>query len=178
MRVLAGKTPAPEIDEWGKLFVDGWKMNIIVLVYMIPAILIFLVLGGFSIIAGMATSDPTAAGAALLGAAVGGLLAFIVAVILAFIALFAVLRFARTDSIGEAFNFSAIFAQIGALGWGTWIIAVILLLIVAAVYGFVVGILGAIPILGWFIALFLNAAFAIFYARYLAQVYEEVPASV
>lgn len=79
---------------------------------------------------------------------------------------------------GEAFNFGAIFAQIGALGWGTWIIAVIVLLIVAAVYGFVIGILSAIPLLGWLIVLFLNAAFAIFSARYLAQVYEKAPASV
>ncbi|KAF5073123.1 DUF4013 domain-containing protein [Methanoculleus horonobensis] len=177
VRVLAGNTPAPEIDGWGKLFVDGWKMNIIALVYMIPAILVFLVLGGLSVIAGMATTDPTAAGAAILGAMAGAFLAFLVAIVMAFIALFAVLRFAHTDSVGEAFNFKAIFAQIGALGWGTWIIAVIVLLIVAVVYGFVVGILGAIPFLGWLIALFLNAAFAIFYARYLAQVYEEAPAS-
>lgn len=177
VRVLAGNTPAPEIDGWGKLFVDGWKMNIIMLVYMIPAILIFLVLGGLSALAGMATTDPTAAGAAILGALAGAFLALIVAVIMAFIALFAVLRFAHTDSVGEAFNFSAIFAQIGALGWGTWIIAVIILLVVAFVYGFVVGILGAIPFLGWLIALFLNAAFVLFYARYLAQVYEEAPVS-
>ncbi len=151
-------------------------MNIIGLVYMIPAILIFLVLGGLSIIAGMATTDPAAAGAAILGAMAGAFLAFLVAIVMAFIALFAVLRFAHTDSVGEAFNFKAIFAQIGALGWGTWIIAVIILLVIALVYGFVVGILGAIPpLLGWLIALFLNAAFAIFYARYLAQVYEEAP---
>ncbi|KDE54703.1 DUF4013 domain-containing protein [Methanoculleus sp. MH98A] len=177
VRVLAGNTPAPEIDGWGKLFVDGWKMNIIMLVYMIPAILVFLVLGGLSALAGMATTDPTAAGAAILGALAGAFLALLVAAVMAFIALFAVLRFAHTDSVGEAFNFSAIFAQIGALGWGIWIIAVILLLVVAFVYSFVVGILGGIPFLGWLIALFLNAAFAIFSARYLALVYAEAPAS-
>ncbi|MGI6502433.1 MAG: DUF4013 domain-containing protein [Candidatus Methanoculleus thermohydrogenotrophicum] len=37
VRVLSGKTPAPEVNEWGRLFVDGWKLNIITLVYMIPA---------------------------------------------------------------------------------------------------------------------------------------------
>ncbi|MFA7563117.1 MAG: DUF4013 domain-containing protein [Methanoculleus sp.] len=178
VRVLAGKTPAPEVDGWGKLFVDGWKLNIIMLVYMIPAILVFLVLGGLSALAGIGMGDEAGVGAAILGALAGAFLALIVAVILAFVALFAALRFAHTDSIGEAFNFGAIFAQIGALGWGTWIIAVIVLLIVAAVYVFVIGILSAIPLLGWLIALFLNAAFAIFYARYLAQVYEKAPASV
>ncbi len=177
VRVLAGKTPAPEIDGWGQLFIDGWKMNIIMLVYMIPAILVFLVLGGLGALGAMATSDPTAAGAAILAAMAGAFLAFLVAIVMAFIALFALLRFAHTDSLGEAFNFKAIFAQIGGLGWGTWIIAVIVLLVVAVVYGIVVGILGAIPLLGWLIALFLNAAIALFYARYLAQVYEEAPAS-
>ncbi|NLB00182.1 MAG: DUF4013 domain-containing protein [Methanomicrobiales archaeon] len=177
VRVLSGKTPAPEVDGWGKLFVDGWKLNIIVLIYMIPAILVFLVLGGLSAFAGIGMGDEAGVGAAILGALAGAFLALIVAVILAFVALFAILRFAHTDSIGEAFNFGAIFAQIGALGWGTWIIAVIVLLIVAVVYVFVIGILSMIPILGWLIALFLNAAFALFYARYLALVYEEAPAS-
>lgn len=177
VRVLAGQTPAPEIDGWGKLFIDGWKMNIIVLVYMIPAILVFLVLGGISALAEIGMGDEAGAGAAILGALAGTFLAFLVAIVMAFIALFAILRFAHTDSVGEAFNFSAIFAQIGGLGWGTWIIAVIVLLVIAVVYVFVVGILSMIPILGWLIALFLNAAFALFYARYLAQVYEEAPAS-
>lgn len=176
VRILSGKTPAPEVDEWGKLFVDGWKLNIIGLVYMIPAFLIFLLLGGLSIIAGMATSDPAAAGAAILAAMAGAFLALLVAIVMAFIALFAIMRFAHTDSLGEAFNFGAIFGHIGKLGWGTWIIAVIVLLVVAVVYSFVVGILGMIPLLGWLIAIFLNVAFAVFYARYLALVYEETPA--
>lgn len=86
------------------------------------------------------------------------------------------MRFAHTDSLGEAFNFGAIFAHIGKLGWGTWIIAVIVLLIIALIYGFVVGLLSMIPLIGWLIVLFLNVAFTVFYARYLALVYEETSA--
>lgn len=178
VRVLSGKTPAPEVNDWGRLFVDGWKMNIITLVYMLPAILVFLVLGGLSIIAGMGTGDPSGAVTALLGALAGGFLALVVAIIMSLIALFAILRFAHTESLGEAFNFSAILGHIGKLGWVTWIVAVVILIVVAAVYFFVLGLLAWIPFLGWIIALFLNAAFAIFYARYLAQVYEDVPAPV
>ncbi|KAF5046076.1 hypothetical protein DSECCO2_474640 [anaerobic digester metagenome] len=180
VRILSGKTPAPEIDDWVKLFVDGWKMNIISLVYMLPAILVFLVFGGLGAIGMLASEaaggDPAAVGAAALSLIGGFLLAGIVAIVVGFIALFAILRFAHTDSLGEAFNFSAIFGHIGKLGWGTWIIAVIVLIIIAAVYGFVIGLLGAIPFLGFIIILFLNAAFVIFYARYFAQVYEEAPA--
>ncbi len=176
VRVLSGKTPAPEVNEWGRLFVDGWKANIIALVYMIPAILVFLLLGGIGLIAGMATTDPTAAGAAVLAALAGAFLAVIVAIVMSFIALFALMRFAHTDSLGEAFNFGAILSHIGKLGWGTWIIAVIVLIVVAFVYGFVVGIINMIPFLGFIIGLFLNVAFAVFYGRYLALVYEDTPA--
>ncbi len=176
VRIIAGRTPAPEVNEWGRLFVDGWKLNIIALVYMIPAILVFLLLGGIGLIAEMATTDPTAAGAAIIAALAGAFLAIIVAIVMSFIALFAVMRFAHTDSLGEAFNVGAILSHIGKLGWGTWIVAVIVLIVVAFVYGFVVGIIGMIPLLGFIITLFLNAAFAVFYGRYLALVYEETPA--
>ena len=56
VRVISGKTPAPMVDEWGKLFIDGWKLNIIGFVYMIPALLVFLVLGGLGAI-GMLASE-------------------------------------------------------------------------------------------------------------------------
>ena len=175
VRVLSGTTPAPEIEDWGRLFIDGWKLNIIALVYMIPAILVFLVLGGLSIIAGMGAGDAGGV-AAVLGAAAGAFVALIVAVILSFIALFGIMRFAHTDSVGEAFNFGAIFEHIGKLGWGTWIIAVVILLVIAAIYGFVVGLLNVIPLLGFIIGIFLNVAFALFYGRDFALVYEDVPA--
>ncbi len=180
VRVLSGKTPAPEVDDWVRLFVDGWKLNIITLIYLIPAILVFLIFGGIGVIgvlAGEAAGgDLATIGAAVLSVLGGIMIAGIIAIIMAFIALFAIMRFARTDSFGEAFNFSAILNHIGKLGWGTWIIAVIILLVIAIVYGFVVGLLASIPILGWLIVLFLNVAFIIFYARYFALVYEETPA--
>jgi len=179
VRVLSGKTPAPEVDEWGRLFIDGWKLNIIILIYIIPTVLIFLLFGGLGAV-GMLASAAVGGDAALIGAAIasilaGMFLAGIVAIITAFVALFAILRFARTGRIGDAFNLGAIFSQIGSLGWGTWIITVVILLVVAFIYGIVVGALGQIPFVGWIIVLFLNAAFAVFAARYLALVYEEAP---
>ena len=180
VRVLSGKAPAPEVDDWVRLFVDGWKLNIITLIYLIPAILVFLIFGGIGVIgvlAGEAVGgDPATIGAAVLSVLGGILIAGIIAIIMAFIALFAIMRFARTDSFGEAFNFSAILNHIGKLGWGTWIIAVIILLVIAIIYGFIVGLLANIPFIGWLIILFLNVAFIVFYARYFALVYEETPA--
>ncbi|MFY9449591.1 MAG: hypothetical protein WBI22_05120, partial [Candidatus Methanoculleus thermohydrogenotrophicum] len=58
----------------------------------------------------------------------------------------------------------------------TWILAVLIIVVIAVVYSCVVSLLALIPFLGWIIVLFLNVAFAVFYARYLALVYESVPA--
>ncbi len=157
VRVLSGKKPAPEIDDWVGLFVDGWKLNIITLVYMLPAIIVFLVLGGLGAVGLLASEaaggDPAAAGAAVLSLIGGFLLAAIVTIIMSFIALFATMRFAHKGSLGEAFNFSAILGHIGKPGWGTWIISVIVLIVIAFVYGFVVGIVNMIPFLGFNISL-------------------------
>ena len=179
MRVLSGKTPAPEVNEWGKLFIDGWKLNIIALIYMLPAIVVFLTFGGMGVIGILgseaAGGDPSALFAAALSLLGGFLLAGIIAIAIWFIAQFAILRFAHTDSFGEAFNFGAIFSHIGKLGWGTWILAVIVLLILAFIYGFLVGLISWIPLLGGIIALFLNVVFVVFSSRYFALVYEDVP---
>ncbi|HIJ07077.1 MAG: hypothetical protein XE11_1977 [Methanomicrobiales archaeon 53_19] len=40
-----GKTPAPEVETRGKLFVDGLKLNIVTLIYMIPVIIILIIFG-------------------------------------------------------------------------------------------------------------------------------------
>lgn len=179
VRVLAGRRPAPDIDEWGRLFIDGWKWNVISLIYMIPAILVLAYFGGLAAISAVAAqgaTDPEAWAPAVAAAVSGILLAALVAILISFVALFAVVRFAHTGRFGEAFNFGAIFAHIGRIGWGSWILAVIILILIGVVYGVVVGLIGSIPILGWIINLFLGVAFGIFHARYLAGAYESAPA--
>lgn len=96
----------------------------------------------------------------------------LVAILISFVSLFAVVRFAHTGRFGEAFNFGAIFAHIGRIGWGSWILAVIVLALISVAYGVVVSLIGSIPFLGWIINLFIGVAFGIFYARYLAEAYE------
>ncbi|MCK8519830.1 DUF4013 domain-containing protein [Methanoculleus sp. 7T] len=179
VRVLAGRRPAPDIYDWGRLFIDGWKWNVISLIYMIPAILVLAYFGGLAAISAVAAqgaTDPEAWAPAVAAAVSGILLAALVAILISFVALFAVVRFAHTGRFGEAFNFGAIFAHIGRIGWGSWILAVIILILIGVVYGVVVGLIGSIPILGWIINLFLGVAFGIFHARYLAGAYESAPA--
>ena len=175
VRVLSGRRPAPDVEEWGRLFVDGWKWNVINLIYMIPTILILAFSGGFAVFSaiGMRGETDPAAWAPVVAAALSGLLlAALVAVLISFVSLFAVVRFAHTGRFTEAFRFGAIFAQIGRIGWGAWIIAVIILILIGIVYSILAGILANIPFIGWLIGLFVGVAFGIFHARYLAEAYE------
>jgi hypothetical protein len=53
----------------------------------------------------------------------GILIGLVVFFIFSLIALMALIRFARTDNFWEAFNFSAIVAHIGKIGWVSYILA-------------------------------------------------------
>jgi hypothetical protein len=179
VRVLAGRRPAPDVNEWGRLFIDGWKWNIINLIYIIPVLLILAFFGGVAVISAIAArgvDNPDAWAPAVVAALSGLLIAAVVWIVISIVALFAVVRFAHTGSLGQAFNFGAIFAHIGRIGWGSWIVAIVLLLLIGLVYAVVLGLIGSIPIIGWIVNLFLGAAFGIFHARYLAAAYESVPA--
>lgn len=175
VRVLSGQRPAPDVGGWGRLFVDGWKWNIITLIYMIPSILILIYFLGSAVSSavGMQGIDDPAAWAPVIGTALSGvLIAAGVMVLISFVSLLAIVRFANTGKFIEAFRFGAIFAHIGRIGWGAWILAVIILIVIGLIYSFVVGLLSNIPILGWIISLFIGVAYGIFHARYLALVYE------
>ncbi|MCQ1537886.1 DUF4013 domain-containing protein [Methanocalculus taiwanensis] len=183
--VLSGKTPAPEVENWGKLFVDGWKLNIVALIYMIPVIIILIIFGAATlpfVIAGAAMGDmtgvvPDQAIIGAIGELMAGLfIAFIIGIIISFIAYTGVVRFAKTGSIGEAFNFGEIFGHIGKIGWLNYIFAIIALWVIIFVFAFIIGILGAIPLIGWLISLFLGPPLSIFTWRYVAMLYESVPA--
>jgi len=179
VRVLSGRTPPPDVDGWGRLFVDGWKLNIITLIYLIPVIVVLAVFGGIaavSAIAAQGLDNPDVWASAAAAAVTGIVIAAVIWVIISFISLFATVRFAHTGSFLQAFNLGGIFSHIGRIGWGSWIVAVIILALIGLVYAVVTGLIASIPILGWIINLFLGAAFGIFNARYLARAYESAPA--
>ncbi len=176
LRVMKGITPAPETDNYVGMFIDGIKMFIIDIVYMIiPVIIGLLVLvltGGMGSLAmlGMNVENPAAYGGMLI-ASFG--LAMIVFIIFAFIfSLFAIIgmiRFARNGRMGAAFEFSEISATIGKIGWGQYIIALIVLFIIIFVISFI---LGMIPVIGWILSLIISPYIAILSARYYSLLYD------
>jgi len=178
MEIYRGTKPAPELEDWGTLFMDGLKFFIVSLIYMIPVIVIIAIFGGIGFLGMVAAGDGSgdagmAAGA--IASLMGGIfLALIVALLIGIIAAIGMIRFTRTGSIGEAFNFGAILETIGKIGWVDYIIALVILIIAVVVVEFVMGLLMIIPVLGLIIGFFISSALIIFEARYLTLIYDSV----
>jgi len=183
IQVFKGVKPAPEVNDWVANFINGIKLFIITIIYFIPVIIIaaisFLpaILAAFT---GDISAIMAAAGFAFIGMAICGILTIIISIILPI----AFIRFARTDSFGEAFNFNAILAVIGKIGWVSYILALVVLIIAAIVFGIIVGIIAfilmLIPILGWLLLFILELGLmpptGIFVARYFTQIYDSAAA--
>ena len=175
MKVLRGEKPAPEVADWGTLFIDGIKYVIVALIYAIPLIIVWVVVIGASAAAVM-SGNSSAMMAAFGAMAIGLVVMLILGIIIAIFELIGVVRFARTGSIGEAFNFGAILATIARIGWVPYILAIVVLVIVAIIFGIIVGILMMIPILGFLIYLCLISPWALFISRYVCQLYDSAGA--
>jgi hypothetical protein len=171
LKVLRGEKPAPEVEDWGTLFIDGIKYLIISLIYAIPAFIVLFFVVGVSVLGSM-SSDPATAIAAIGGMMIGLLVFFVVMLIIGIFELIGIVRFARTGNMGEAFNFSAILATIGKIGWVPYIIALIVLGVVGVIFGIIVTILMMIPILGFILYLCLIAPWTLFVTRYVCQLYD------
>jgi hypothetical protein len=186
LKVYRGEKPAPEVNDWGTLFIDGIKYAVVSLVWAIPLLILIVVLiiAAFVPFSSSVTSvsvsgSPASSGdpALIMGALGVYLIAVIIVALLtlAFSTL-GVIRFARTGSMGEAFNFREISATIGKIGWGSYIAALVVLIVVMIVIEIVLTILGMIPVLGIIIQLVFIAPVMIFEARYLCRVYDSASA--
>ena len=176
MKVLRGEKPAPEVDDWGTLFIDGIKYLIVSLIYALPIIIVWILVLGASAAAIM-SGNYSAMMAAFGAMALGVLVMFVLGVIIAVFEIIGIVRFARTGSIGEAFNISAILATINKIGWVPYIIALIVLMIVGIVVGIIIGILTMIPYLGIIIYLCLIAPVTLLFMRYICLLYDSAGAA-
>lgn len=177
VRVFSGNNTAPEVNQWGKLFIDGWKYNIVAILYMIPAIIIAVVLGFFAILPatmGFFTTGNTDEIMAIIGTLLTGvLLTFVVILLLTLFMYMGLVRLGKTGSIGEAFNFGAINKQINeGVGWLGYIGYFILLWFIAVIYVVIISLLSLIPYVGLIFAIILTPLLAVFIAYYMKNIYE------
>lgn len=171
MKILRGEKPAPEVEDWGTLFIDGIKYLIVSLIYAIPLIIVWVLVLGASAVAIM-SGDSTAMMGAFAAMGIGLLIMLVLGIIIAVFEVIGIVRFARTGSIGEAFNFGAILATIERIGWVPYLIALVVLIVVGIIFAIIVAIIQVIPILGMIIYLCLIAPWALFIARYVCQIYD------
>ena len=171
---IAGVDELPEFDDWGDMFVDGLKVLVVHIVYLlIPGIVIGV--GVFASIASLAATNTSiytapASFFALIG--VTGIIGYILALIFALFAYIAVANMAYYDEIEAAFRFSEILDKIKMIGWGKYIIWYIVMLIIGFVVGLIAGILNIIPLIGTIIALLvIYPYFVLFFSRSLGLIF-------
>ena len=172
MEVMRGKKPAPPLENWGKLFVDGLKLFIVGIIYAIPVIILAIFLIGGSILLFM---KPNALVEALGTFFIGIIVLIVVAIFIGLVSTMGNVRLSRMNRMGEAFNFRAIFDHIGKIGWGSYFFALLVMVIIVGVIEVIVVF---IPVIGWLIGLILTPAYSIFTSRYITQIYDSVPASI
>ncbi len=178
MGVYRGTTPAPEVENWSKLVVDGILLIIASIIYAIPAIILRVLVIGLAF--GLIQFTPMGMMSNMVGAVILGLL-IIVVIITGIITPIGLIRFARTAKFGEAFNFGEIITTIKKIGWLSYILALIIGIIVVLIPGLILEAICAVLVIelhlpGLVIAgiLFIVVLpiLIIFNARYLTQVYE------
>jgi len=174
MRIYRGATPSPEPDDWGTMFIDGLRLFVVGLIYALPVIILEIAIigsAGLALFAGAVnpSADPGAFMGLLGAVIVGVIILLVVALIVGLISTIAYVRFARTGSFGEAFNFGAIAAHIGKIGWFAYIFALIIMIVIV---GIVEVVLMAIPYLGFILLLILAPFIILFSARYITLLYD------
>lgn len=158
-RSLEGDPQPPVFDDWGTLAVDGLQAVVILIVYMIvPAIVGAVTVGGS--IAAIAGGGRAGAAAGFAGVVLSALLTFVVTLVFGYVAVAAIVNFAREGTLGAGFAFdtikSVIFHREYAVAW-------LLSVGIFIVTGLVTGVLNVVPFLGTIVGVFVG-----FYAQIVA----------
>ena len=165
-----------KLGEWIKMLIDGILVWIISIVYSIVPMIVLFIFGGAAVFAGLLNPttmmDPNAVSAAMAGVSIIGLIIFLIVVLIfGIMSSMAIVRFAKEESFGAAFQFGEIFKIIGKIGWIHYILSIIVLAIIFAVIGFICGLL-MIVLIGFILMLILLPFLCIWQARFVANLYE------
>jgi len=152
----------PELKDYAAMWVQGLKVAVAAIVYMIvPIILIQLGVGvGFFFgYPGIIT------GVAIVTMLIGVILMFFIAIILAM----AIVHMVKHNSFGKAFAVGEILAIIRKIGWGKYILWLIIIFVCALILGAI----SMIPLIGWLISAIISPAFGVFASRSATLIYSE-----
>lgn len=184
VRIMRGIQPEYEEESFFSLFIDGIKLFVIYLLYMIIPLIAFAATIGVAVFGIIQTGGEFTMDSILpiAGFLIGGLLiTLVIAFIFMLLYVIGAVRFARTESMSEAFAMGEIFSTIGKIGWFNYIVSIIALII--AIFIIAIGvtivevILGFIPILGliigWILNMLISPYLSIMMSRYSSVLYDE-----
>lgn len=155
----AGNREPPVFEEWGDLLVDGLQAWVIGIVYLLVPLVVGAVTVGGSI-AAMVSGTRAGTAAGLAGLGIGLLVTFVLSLVFGYVAVAAIVNFAREGEFGAAFDFGVLRAVVFDRDYAVaWLVSVVVF--IAA--GVIAGALNAIPFLGAILGAFVG-----FYALVVA----------
>jgi hypothetical protein len=166
LRILRGGRTPPEFNNWVLLAVDAIKMMVLSIIWALPVVIIILTIA-------FILGDGGLSGGGLILFLLMLLIAVVYVAILIVILPISIIRFARNGSIGEGLTLYAIQETIDRIGWGKYIVALVILVAILTVYSFVSFSLQLIPIAGDILSyVFLVSVMNVFAYRYLSNLYD------
>jgi hypothetical protein len=177
---LAGYDQPPEFDDWGGMLIDGFKVYIVEVAYLIiPFIIIFV--GAVALITAAITGSIISATVyfeLILTVIVG----IILLIVFSLFGTIAIANMAFYDKLSAAFKFSEILKRISNIGWGKYILWYIITILITIAAGIIADILRIIPYIGFIIALLVVYSYVFMYSgRSVALIFksgEEVQKTV
>ncbi|QYZ78763.1 DUF4013 domain-containing protein [Methanofollis formosanus] len=170
VQILRGENPAPSVRWSWRMFVDGIKICLIWIFYIVPVLVASVMLITYVLVLyemeGVGAIEP------LLPEIIGGVLGVLVFYILVSLFVnFATIRFARERRFFAAFSFGEIWRCIDRIGFWQYVAAVVL---ISAFVNAVLALCMLIPVdeVALVLTLLVTIPLGIFQARYYSRIYD------
>ena len=167
-----GPEEPPVMERYGEAFIDGLKIVVAGLIYALVPIIIFAAIVGAAILSmpalwmgQLGQMEASIMILSLVWSVIPVLL--ILGFLFAIVATMGIMHMLATGRFGKAFAFSEIFGLIGKVGWGNYIVW----LLVIYVLGIIVSSVSNVPWIGWILSAILLVFFEVFVARSARNVY-------
>ena len=168
VRLLEGATLPPEFDNWTRLWLDGMKVHVIPLVWiLVPSVLALI---EYNVATGRLLPENrwgTIPGSVMI------LLLLLIQLVILFIAvqygIVGAVRYARTGSVREAFALNEIRKTLGRIGFVNYFLGLGVIALVWLFFNFLLGILSLVPYAGPVLALGLGPFLTVFCVRFIAH---------
>lgn len=179
MEIFRGNPVPPECNNWIARFIDGLKYLVAGIIYSIPVLIVLactfypVMMEFVNQITSESSSFNFEAFIPYLLPVIGGvIIAIILGILITLFSTIGVIRMARMNRFFEAFNFREILSTIKNIGWGSYIIGLIVIYIISFVIGMAINLVMEAPFIGFIIAFLLWPLLTIFESRYFTLLYE------